>query len=228
MFIDKKFRKPRVWSNQELRKHAHLFKGDVVNVSAWKDIDKEGGKYENYFSNASSYSKTNYKKEARGFQGTEGEIFLDLELDLGNDLVGKFDVVFNHTTLEHVYQFRKAFENLCLMTKDIVIIVVPFLQEMHANYGDYWRFTPEAMVRMFEDNKMETLYLSFNGGSKESVYVYAIGSKNPEKWSEIKQEISYQDPNQSWIDFEGEAGTHAIPNKLHYLSNKIKNLLGKS
>ena len=91
--MDRKFRLPRVWSNRELKKFAHLFEGDVVNVSGWQDKDKEGDEYRNYFTKKRSYTITNYKTEARGFQGRVGEIFLDLEQDLPEDLKGKFDVV---------------------------------------------------------------------------------------------------------------------------------------
>ena len=69
-----------------------------MNVSAWKDVDKEGRHYSDYFSNASSYSITNYKAEARGFTGEEGEIFLDLEKDLPVGLIQRFDVVSNETS----------------------------------------------------------------------------------------------------------------------------------
>ena len=58
--MDKKFRAARIWSNQELRKYAPWLGGAVVNVSAWKDKDKEGDSYQNYFVNAESYSITNY------------------------------------------------------------------------------------------------------------------------------------------------------------------------
>ena len=150
--IDRVFRLPRVWSNRELLKFAKLFKGDVANISGWTDEDKEGAYYKDYFSNVSSYSITNYIEEARGFQGKENEVFLDLTAELPNELINKFDVVFNQTVLEHIYEVNLAVKNLCSMTKDIAIVVVPFLQEMHANYGDYWRFTPLAMKNLFNEN----------------------------------------------------------------------------
>jgi len=218
MLIDKKFRLPRIWSNIELKKFAHLFTGNVVNVSAWKDKDKEGKKYKDYFKNANSYSITNYKSEARGFQGIEGEIFLDLEKNLPSKLNNKFDVVFNHTTLEHIYNFRKAFKNLCLMTKDIVIIVVPFLQQMHADYGDYWRFTPTAIKKMFEEQKMTVLYSSFNEHPGTSVYLFFIVSKKPAKWkNQISNKFSYTVKNKPFFD-KGEilVGTRSIKNNIHY------------
>ena len=67
--VDRKFRLPRIWSNNELKKIAPLFEGDVVNVSGWQDKDKEGDEYKNYFKNKKSYTITNYKTEAMGFSG---------------------------------------------------------------------------------------------------------------------------------------------------------------
>jgi hypothetical protein len=116
MLYEGVFRRPRLWSNRELRKIAHLFKGWVVNVSAWKDLDKsvssyrdyilgdyDGGiPYRSYFINADKYSITNYPKDRqRGFAGSrntdrvyDSEIALDLEEELPSDLVKRFDVVF--------------------------------------------------------------------------------------------------------------------------------------
>ncbi len=187
MLIEKKWKAPRVWSNIELKKVSHLFSGKVINVSGWKDEDKENKKYKEYFINVENYFLSNYKSDARGFQGNQkNEIFLDLEKDLDNSLYSKFDVVFNHTVLEHIFDVNKAFENLCKLSNDIVIVIVPFLQEQHAEYGDYWRFTPLALKKLFERNKMDLVYINYNDNEDESIYVFAIGSKQSSKWSKIK------------------------------------------
>jgi hypothetical protein len=217
MPIDRKFRLPRIWSNDELRKCAHLFEGDVVNVSGWKDEDKQGGNYRSYFKNASSYTITNYKPETRGFQGKEGEIFLDLTKPLDIELKSKFDVVFCHTVLEHVFELGQAFSNLCDMSKEAVILVVPFLQQMHADYGDYWRFTPSAIHMMFEKHGFHSLYISFNTHPRSSVYVFAIAVRDLNKWSKIiKPKLDYLDPIDPEDGFEPYAGCHALESKLHY------------
>lgn len=67
----------------------------------------------------------------RGTSGLDNELFLDLESPLPEDLVDRFDVVFNHTTLEHIFNFHQAFDNLVEMSKDIVILVVPVMQQVH-------------------------------------------------------------------------------------------------
>lgn len=223
IFEDRKFRLPRLWSNAELKKFAHLFTGDIVNVSAWQDSDKNGKRYKDYFVNCKSYSITNYKSEARGFQGTENEIFLDLTAELDENLKKKFDVVFNHTCLEHIFAVDTAFKNLCEMSSDIVITVVPFLQQMHADYGDFWRFTPTCIQKLFEKNHMTVLYSTFNSNVDASVYIFTIASHKPEKWAGLIQSNLEQNivkfNEKIWLadSYEPMVGSNSIPNIFGHL-----------
>lgn len=226
LFVDRRFRLPRIWSNNELKKIAHIFDGDIVNVSGWQDKDKEGDEYKNYFKNKNNYTITNYKTEAMGFQGMEGEIFLDLEKELPNELVGKFDVVYNHTVLEHVFEIEQAFKNLCLMSKDVVILVIPFLQQMHADYGDYWRMTPLTVKKMFEKNNMHLQYLSFNGHRNASVYIFAVAVKNKEKWAgKFGNDFSCIEKNPLTGKYEPYIGCNGIYNPLHKIMQALDNLI---
>lgn len=221
--MDRKFRSARVWSNKDLKKFSKLFKGEIINVSGWKDIDKEGERYKNYFSNASGYWISNYKAEARGFQGNlENEIYMDLEADLDISLHKKFDVVFNHTVLEHIFNIGKSFENLCELSKDIVIIVVPFLQEQHGEYGDYWRFTPLTIQKLFACNGLDLIYINYNDPTNESVYILAIGSRYKDKWHNI---ISDRDNQLNNIN-DFMLGTKIIKNSMLYnISNRLRKIL---
>lgn len=225
-FIDRKYALPRIWSNRELEKFAHLFSGRIVNVSAWKDHDKEGKHYKDYFVNAHNYTITNYKKEARGFQGYENEIFVDLERPIPANLRDRFDVVFNHTVLEHTYDVQIAFSNICAMTTDIVILVIPFLQQMHAAYGDYWRFTPLTIRRAFHENRLSLIYLSYNSHKNASVYIFAIASKKPSKWAHvIRSEFSYIEKQGPRDGFEPYVGCHAIQNTGYVIWRQLKDAL---
>lgn len=190
--LDRRFRTPRVWSNRELSRFSHLFQGSVINVSAWRDEDKEGSRYESYFINASSYAKSNFDG-ARGLaEGSPDSIELDLLRPLKTELSGAFDVVFNHTTLEHIYDFRTAFSNLCRLSNDLVVLVVPFIQEQHGDYGDFWRFTPWGVRELFSEQRFTTLYLSCNDFNKQSIYVFAIASRSPENWQAIRDEAQIE------------------------------------
>lgn len=176
--------RPRNWSNAELRKFAPLYTGRAINVSGWKDEDQTGGHYRCYFSNASSYVVSNFKGE-RGQQKKEGELFVDLTGDLADELRGLFQVVFNHTTLEHIYDISKAVANLCALSQDTVILVTPLLQQVHYEpgaYGDYWRPTPMCVRELLKENGFDVLYQSTNDNDWYIVYVFTIASRKPETW----------------------------------------------
>jgi hypothetical protein len=180
---------PRPWSNRELRRFAHLFVGNVIHVSGWEDRDKEGGYYRDYFSEASSYQLSNFG----GARGTSAltDIHLDLEEPVPAELIGKYDVVFNHTTLEHVFDFRGAFARLCDLTKDVVIVVVPFAQVEHWEQGafyDYWRVTEFGLERLFAESELTAIYIAGNHNPIYPTYFFAIGSRHAHRWEPIAEE----------------------------------------
>ena len=176
---------PRRWSNRELASYAPLFTGDVVNVSGWKDEDKENRTYCSYFSNAASYSLTNYWGTNTSNDGAPDALFLDLTVALPAEMKNRFDVVFSHTVLEHVFDVPMAVRNMAEMSRDMMIIIVPFMQDEHylnGLYGDYWRFTPHCVKQLMETNGFTLLHLASNDCPWYPVYLFAIGSKQPEKW----------------------------------------------
>ena len=182
--VDRRYRLPRIWSNEELRRIAPLVDGDVVNVSAWRDEDKQGGKYRNYFIGAKSYTRTNWVGE-RGAQTEPDELLINLEEPLPDEYEGRFDVVFNHTTLEHVFHVFTAFESLVRLSRDLVIVVVPCCQAVHylPDFGDYWRFTPLTLRRLCERHGLTPIYESVTPeAANASIYCLLVASKHPERW----------------------------------------------
>jgi hypothetical protein len=178
----RRFRIARRWSNRVLREIAPLFDGDVINVSGWQDGDKEGGRYRDYFRNARSYMITNYGGY-RG-EGRQTELILDLEAELPGEMVARADVVYNHTTLEHVFEVFTGVANLCRMTRDVVIVVVPAIQEEHAaeSFGDYWRFTSGGLRRLFESNGLTPVFLGSSPYRDCAVYHLCVASRHPDRW----------------------------------------------
>lgn len=176
--------RPRHWSNAELKKIAPIFSGNVINISGWRDSDKDGGHYRDYFSNATSYAISNYYGE-RGLTGRGGEIFVDLEAPLPEEFVKKFDVAFNHTVLEHVYDIRTAIANICKLSSDAVILVTPFLQHVHyeaGSFGDYWRPTPACIEHMLAENGFKVIYQSCNDNEWFIVYVLTVATRHPDAY----------------------------------------------
>ena len=180
----------RIWSNTELAKFSHLFKGSVCNVSGWMDSARDGtkGRYRDYFPHCNRYTVTNYPG-ARGYSELANDVDripLDITKPLPQELLSMFDVVFNHTTLEHIYDIESAAKALSIMTRDLLVVVVPFMQEQHfdeGSYGDYWRFTPMAVCKLFQMNGVTPLYVSANDAQPwYPVYIFYIGTKQPDLW----------------------------------------------
>lgn len=182
--------------------------GFVVNVSAFDDRDKEGGFYRDYFPRAEAYHTTNFDSDKKGLMGEE-DIYLDLEARLPGELSRQYDCVFNHTTLEHIYDIKTAFANLCELSRDIVVVVVPFLQEEHGFYGDYWRVTPSTVNRMFAENGFSTVYLSASDARGAAVYVFAVGRRGRRGILSDHNNILSESASQSRLPY---VGLHAISN----------------
>jgi hypothetical protein len=186
----RRFRAARVWSNQILRRMAPMFDGDVINVSGWNDDDKQGGRYRDYFAAARSYGLTNYGGY-RGVADSGTDIRLDLEADLSPEMKACADVIYNHTTLEHVFDVFKAVSNLCAMTRDIVIVVVPAFQEEHPSesFGDYWRFMSGGLRRLFESNGLTPVFLASSPYRDTAIYHVCVATRRPEYWRSRLQAI---------------------------------------
>jgi hypothetical protein len=200
--LDRTFRLPRVWSNQILREIAPLAYGEIINVSGWDDRDKEGGHYREYFVHAHAYYISNYSGE-RGLSDARAitNFNIDLSIPLSESLIGRFDVVYNHTTLEHIFELDIAFGNLCSLSRDLVIVVVPFAQPLHftSSYGDYWRFTPMTLRQLFIKNGFEVVYEAANNDENAGIYLFFVGSKRPGDWKDKMPDWRPIDSLGNWI-----------------------------
>jgi hypothetical protein len=171
----------RLWSNDCLR-HIGTELTDcksVVNVSGWKDSDKEGGFYRSYFPHAARYSVSNHPLDDKKGVLTGRGVALDLEQELPEELKSSCDVALNHTVLEHVRNPWFAFRQIVRMARVGVITIVPFKQPLHfepGNFGDYFRFSPMALREMYEKEGLVPVHEAFSRGFN-SVYVVCFGTR---------------------------------------------------
>lgn len=172
----------RYWSNEELQRLSAIVSGDVLNVSGWRDEDKQGRHYRDYFPQARSYTVSNYYGEC-GLQNAAGEVLLDLNKPLLPSLQWKFDAVLCHTVLEHVFDVWTAFANLALLTRDLLIVIVPFCQIQHelASFGDYWRFTPTCLRELYARTGLTVIYEGANKDFACGNYVMFCGARHAER-----------------------------------------------
>ncbi len=191
-----KRRSVRSWSNRVLGSVAVHCRGRVLNCSGWRDEDKEGGRYRDYFPEASEYRVSNYGGD-RGESGVPDEIRLDLTAPLPADMTGRFDVVLSHTVLEHVFDLDRAMDNLCLLTTDLLIVVAPFAQHYHPgeSYGDYWRLSISGMEEMLSRRGLTPVFADYSTIPNQAIYVLVVGSRRPERWQEILAAIPRREPS---------------------------------
>lgn len=87
------------------------------------------------------------------YSGYEGATIIhDLNLPIPNNLEGKFDVVIDGGSLEHIFNFPIAISNLMKMSKvgGKLFITVP--ANNYCGHG-FYQFSPELMFRIFvQDN----------------------------------------------------------------------------
>lgn len=193
-FLDISAIRPREFSNAILHYYAPLFTGSVINVSGWKDGDFENGFYKTYFTNASEYFVSNAPTSSKGIGSLDTEIKIDLSEPIDVSFHKKYDVVFNHTTLEHIFNLETAFANLCTLSRDVVILVVPTLQHIHLNegFGDYNRLTPLGIAKYFEKNDFETLVLQSNEQQFSPIYCFAIAVRKGSRYvNEIEKNLDF-------------------------------------
>jgi hypothetical protein len=185
---------PRRWSNAELRRWGRVFEGDVLNVSGWLDEDKENGHYRDYFPQAKNYGITNYWGTDSKNDGAEDSLFLDLEAPLPEKMNGICDLAWTHTVLEHVGDVDTAVKNLGALTRDAMLLIVPWIQDEHyapGLYGDYWRYTPMGIQRLMKNAGLELIHISANEQPWYPVYLFAVGSKKPDAWKGTFPEIDW-------------------------------------
>lgn len=177
--------RPRPFSNRVLRQYLQFLGGDIINVSGWKDSDKEHSFYRDYYGWRHRYVVSNVYGE-RGMPASPSveveSVYLDLERPLPTGLERAFDVVFSHTVLEHVFETRVALENIDRLSRDVVAIVVPFSESLHytQSYGDYLRLSPLFLKRFFEERGYSVLLCTCNEQPFFPIYVIFIASREPE------------------------------------------------
>lgn len=167
----------REWSNEEIKKIAPYFKGSVLNLSGGSDSDKYNSFYQKYFISAKKYDISNYYPNKPILN--KNNLNLDLEKKFSKRLLKNYDLVFSHTVLEHVFDISTAIKNICSLSRHYVLTIVPFLQSYHHEkwYNDYWRFTPQSLVKLFFMQGFRTIYLNWNEASLGNIYICHLCAK---------------------------------------------------
>jgi hypothetical protein len=186
----------RAYSNNLLRQYLKSLGGDIINVSGWMDCDREGGRYADYYGTVRSYTISNiggHRGMPTAKDPTKSWLFLNLEAPLPCEFQQKYDAVFCHTVLEHVFETKLALTNIATLSRDIVILVVPFSQSVHysESYSNYVRLSPYYLDRFFREEGFSTLMCDANDEPFTTVYVTFIASRYPNRHPEFACAVRY-------------------------------------
>ena len=108
--------------------------------------------------------------------------------------------MFNHTT-EHVYNMYAVVRNLCDLSNDIVILAVPFKQDVPYDEGsflDFWRPPQLTLEKTFLKNGFIIMSCSKNKSPVYSVYLFCIASPYPERWQGCLKHLNRERPIIIW------------------------------
>jgi hypothetical protein len=152
----------------------------VCHVSGWKDSDKEGSFYRDYFPSLSRYVITNFPDDNSKGMGAAApnDYPLDLRDACPPELSRQFDLAFSHTVLEHVRCPEHAFGVICEIATSYVLTVVPFAQRLHylpGDFGDYYRLSPMLLRELHADNDYYTAFEAIGPTHSPTQYIVTLG-----------------------------------------------------
>ncbi len=116
-------------------------------------IDVGGGKSADYL----SFMPRGEDVEIRTFDVKAG-VSIDFEVDQLPASDGSFDTVLFLNVMEHIYNYKNIISEVYRITKPggRVIGVVPFLMWYHPDPKDYFRYTHEALEKIFAECNIAT------------------------------------------------------------------------
>lgn len=81
-----------------------------------------------------------------------GDLCAPSFLDAYPEFPSSFDIVYSNNVFEHFARPWIAAENLLRLLKPggLCITIVPFAQRYHESPGDYFRYTPQGIISLFE------------------------------------------------------------------------------
>jgi hypothetical protein len=212
----------RSWSNDRLRfiaKSLPNFK-NALNISGNFDSDKQGEVYQNYFK-AEKYIISSYVGD-KTYSNPSKLFELDLDDDISkvaSEHSKNYDLVFNHTVLEHVKNPFQAFANLenLLAPNGILISVVPFIYKFHysnGDFGDYWRFTPHTIDLLHKQSNLYVKLLEVGPSKGYEKYLISVATKGHEI-------PNFKFDTSSFSEWNNNLGDNSLPLLTKNLIQKV-------
>ena len=118
------------------------------------------------------------------YKGADNTLEINLEEPFDIE-PGSFDRVMCFNTLEHIYNVKNVISESYKIIKDdgLFIGCVPFMMRIHPDPDDYFRFTHQALKRMFEEEGFVCQRFIYLGFGPFSVLRYPL--PNALRWVSI-------------------------------------------
>lgn len=136
-------------SNRWLHRHCQGIKGKVLSIGSANDDDGQCNHYKNYFSEAFSYTTSEVSLTSNA------DLILDVRSmpEINDEF---YDCIFCSGVLEHVDDLPSALQEITRILKagGVLLLGVPFRQEIHMAPNDFWRFTEHGIKHLLQKSYM--------------------------------------------------------------------------
>lgn len=156
-------------SNAILRAWCSQITGDVLSIGSSTDQDGAGGRYRDYFTNATRY-RTSEPKPRDGC-----DLVLDVRCMPQID-GASIDAVFCSGVLEHVDDVWAAVGECYRVLKrgGSFLVGVPFYQPVHRAPQDFWRFTEYGIRYLLKAFAIRNLRTIGDAKQPSAYWVWAV------------------------------------------------------
>jgi SAM-dependent methyltransferase len=163
--------------------------------------------------------------DASSYEGAQ--VIHDMNTPIPDSLVGKFDCVFDGGTLEHIYDFPQAVENIFRMLKKNGTFISSTIANNIMGHG-FYQFSPELFYRVFSET---------NGWNTKTVMLCEHQLTPPQFWrvddplevgsrlevqnssqlylmiitQKVREELLFQSPQQSDYAVAWNSGNDVLP-----------------
>ena len=120
-------------------------------------------------------------------RGSDVDRSIDITAPLPTDTFGYASSLICVDTLEHIWEFQLAIKNMGSLVKQngLIVLAMPFAFPYHDTSGDWWRFTHQALERLFSEDffKKESGYY----GDK----MVATSEMTGQIWGDVNTTVYY-------------------------------------
>jgi SAM-dependent methyltransferase len=172
----------QLWSGQSVTR-AYLNKRLSQETLSGQVIDIGGGKNASYISFMNKTDNVSFQT----FDVKAGDVEVDFETDPLPAATGRYDTVLFLNVMEHIFNYQHIANEVLRITKPggKLIGFVPFLMWYHPDHSDYFRYTHEALEKIFTEVGVKEIKIEALGGGPFVAAAQMMIQSIPFRWLRI-------------------------------------------